>query len=121
MTAPEPDAAQPVSIRAVLTELRNLSEDDGSLGLEVVRRHLESEPWMHRLRRSWNKQNLRDWFCVWHPTGGCFLSEVHRWDAVAQPRAYGLVWPILGRLGRLDPSSNLGTPTITGKHDAVHP
>ena len=27
-------------------------------------------------------------------------------------RAYGLVWPILGRLGRLDPSSNLGTPTI---------
>lgn len=42
MTAlPEPDAAQPVSVRAVLTELRNLSEDDGSLGLEVVRLHLE--------------------------------------------------------------------------------
>ena len=42
MTAlPEPDAAQPVSVRAVLTELRNLSEDDGSLGLALVRRHLE--------------------------------------------------------------------------------
>jgi len=40
-TLPEPDAAQPVSIRAVLTELRNLSEDDGSLALEVVRLHLE--------------------------------------------------------------------------------
>ena len=31
-------------------------------------------------------------------------------------RAYGLVWPILGRLGRLDPSSNLGTPTIISVH-----
>ena len=37
-------------------------------------------------------------------------------------RAYGLVWPILGRLGRLDPSSNLGTPTtLLGVQDAVHP
>ena len=42
MTAlPESDSTQPVSLRAILTELRNLSEDDGSLGLEVVRRHLE--------------------------------------------------------------------------------
>lgn len=42
MTAlPESDSAQPVSLRAILTELRNLSEDDGSLGLEVVRRHLK--------------------------------------------------------------------------------
>ena len=32
-------------------------------------------------------------------------------------RAYGLVWPILGRLGRLDPSSNLGTPTICQASD----
>ena len=27
-------------------------------------------------------------------------------------RVCGLAWPILGRLGRLDPSSNLGRPTI---------
>lgn len=42
MTAlPKSDSAQPVSLRAILTELRNLSEDDGSLGLEVVRLHLK--------------------------------------------------------------------------------
>jgi hypothetical protein len=40
-TLPEPESTQPVSLRAVLNELRNLSEDDGSLGLTVVRRHLE--------------------------------------------------------------------------------
>ena len=28
-------------------------------------------------------------------------------------RVCGLAWPILGRLGRLDPSSNLGRPTIS--------
>ena len=30
-------------------------------------------------------------------------------------RVCGLAWPILGRLGRLDPSSNLGRPTISIK------
>ena len=30
-------------------------------------------------------------------------------------RVCGLAWPILGRLGRLDPSSNLGRPTISFK------
>jgi len=30
-------------------------------------------------------------------------------------RVCGLAWPILGRLGRLDPSSNLGRPTILTK------
>jgi len=40
-TLPEPESTQPVSLRAVLNELRKLSDDDGSLGLTVVRRHLE--------------------------------------------------------------------------------
>ena len=38
----EPESEQPVSMRAVLKELRNLSEEDGSLGLGVVRNHLEN-------------------------------------------------------------------------------
>ena len=40
-THAEPESTQPVSLRAVLNELRKLSDDDGSLGLTVVRRHLE--------------------------------------------------------------------------------
>ena len=36
---PNPETEQPLSMRAVLKELRNLSEGDGSIGLEVVRSH----------------------------------------------------------------------------------
>lgn len=39
---PEPESEQPVSMRAVLKELRGLSEEDGSIGLGVVRHHLEN-------------------------------------------------------------------------------
>ena len=37
----EPSSDQPVSVRAVLKELRNLAESDGSIGIGIVRFHLE--------------------------------------------------------------------------------
>ena len=37
----EPSSDQPVSLRAVLKELRNLAEADGAIGLGIVRSHLE--------------------------------------------------------------------------------
>ena len=37
----EPSSDQPVSLRAVLKELRNLAEADGGIGIGIVRSHLE--------------------------------------------------------------------------------
>ena len=37
----EPSSDQPVSVRAVLKELRDLAESDGSIGIGTVRSHLE--------------------------------------------------------------------------------
>ena len=37
----EPSSDRPVSVRAVLKELRDLAESDGSIGIGIVRSHLE--------------------------------------------------------------------------------
>ena len=37
----EPSSDQPVSVRAVLKELRDLAVSDGSIGIGIVRSHLE--------------------------------------------------------------------------------
>ena len=43
-----------------------------------------------------------------------FLGDIQEGEHLpVGRRVCGLAWPILGRLGRLDPSSNLGRPTLT--------